>query len=158
VVAWCSEVYCADSKPSVDVLNTGFGGIKWGTNIAHCPDMALVKDAGNWKGHRIYVRKGDSPAFGNANLIMPICYVFYDSRFSGMMGFAHGRENWTEFRNALFARYGEGRSQSKSSDEWIWETEQVLMTLKYDARTTRTRLHIMYRPLAREIMAEQSPD
>lgn len=144
------------SRLSTESLDVGFGGIEWGTNMANCRDMVLANDFRD--GHRGYVRKGDGATFGRSKLLMPLVYVFYQSRFSGVMGFTDGRENWLELRSALVERYGERNNPNESDYEWVWETEHVLMTLKYDTRTTRGSLNVFHRPIARQIIGEQATD
>jgi hypothetical protein len=144
----------------------GFGGIKWGTDMATLKGMEYFRTVvigGTlpvelWDFDRmemrhriaidIYTKEGDKLMFGKARLAS-IEYGFSNGRLCEVTVIATGVRNWNSFRQAVLAKYGRGVRVSGSSPEgrenldWYeWWGKTSEMELLYVRVSQRAKLWI----------------
>ncbi len=103
----------------------GFRGIKWGTNISALKDMESI---GTDEGRllKVYIKREDDLNLGGAKLTK-ILYTFWDGIFYSVVVYTKGDGDYTQIRNDVFEKYGEG---DVGSLQWVGQIS--VMSLKYE--------------------------
>ncbi len=118
----------------------GFRGLKWGQQLDQCKGMGLWlsdKDSPllSKSDSRLYHR-GEQMSIGNAKLTR-VLYGFYRGKFYRYVVITSGYSNFTALKLAVEARYGRGKQENETIDEWRWtgntsSGQMIVMTLEYN--------------------------
>jgi hypothetical protein len=150
IVLWSAGVRAADEGTW-----EGFRGIKWGTEITDAPGIT-----GKKAETKSCFRKDDKLTIGEAKLKY-ILYQFYKGRFYSVDIRAEESTNWIALRDAVFAKYGEGKKLYTLLEQWYWGAPEfpgvkdVTMFLRHDLEG-KTTLIMTYKPIADERRAEDA--
>lgn len=119
---------------SVEDESNGFRGIQWGTDINKIPGLkyahtSKVNDTKHIK-LKVYKKKGDKLRIGGANLLF-IEYAFWNDKFSGIMTCVKGKKNWENLKSATYERFGQGRKNYTSQEDWSYKNAGIILKPDY---------------------------
>lgn len=131
-VAWCNL--------TVQFLNEldGFGGLKWWDSINTVDDLEYIRNARDFDGLKVYIRKKDSGWYQQVRL-EKVEYLFKNNQFVGILLKC---EKYEVLRNVFFQNHGEGFKRSDRPEAWLWLGKKSTMRLKKNSDDSGTALLI----------------
>jgi hypothetical protein len=137
---------CSAEEKTEQQKWSSFRGIEWGTNIKDVSGMTLIEDDG--EGFKVYSRSSDVLKIGSATLDT-IAYAFYKDSFYIVFVKATGYSNFIDFRDAVFAYYGNGDQENEYIPKWTWLKYDVFIALDYNEFSEKTGFVMFYMPIKR---------
>jgi hypothetical protein len=115
------------SKPHPE--QTGFRGIKWGTEISALTGMEKVEEEKSPSSDLVwYAKRGDTLAIGKAKL-RNIFYAFWLGNFESVWIDFEGDDNFETLKRELFQQYGK-----------VLESAEIMENMKKKTRTEPLRI------------------
>jgi len=102
----------------------GFRGLKWGD-----PPTGNMKYVGTITLQKVYEIPGDKMSIGNAEFY-DISYCFYDGRFSNVVLYFNGEENYDLLETICKGKFGE--EMKRGFYELVWYGQTSTVILQYD--------------------------
>ncbi len=134
------------SKPYPE--QTGFRGIKWGTEISALTGMEKVEQEKSSNNDLVwYTRKGDTLAIGKARL-KDIFYGFWMGNFESVWIDFEDDDNFETLKKELFDQFGKVRESAK--EFYAWEGKDTEMSLSYSKDRHNGILSIDSRKISEE--------
>jgi hypothetical protein len=141
-----SGVFAFQNEPD------NFRGIKWGINLNKLHDMQKITEMDEMGA--VYTRKGDKMKIGDANLDH-VYYVFYKDRFYAIFIKISFQSDFDKIKATLNNVYGEAAQANPFIEEYVWDGNEVMITLKSGIFGDAT-LNYGYKPIGFEILKEQN--
>jgi ABC-type multidrug transport system permease subunit len=128
-----------------------FRGIKWGSSINDLHGRVLVAEDGSYK---FCTLKNDKMQIGNAQ-VERIVYGFYRDKLFNVMVYYNSLPNFLKLKEVYVQQYGDAGQPNSYLEKYFWNGDNVDLFLSYDDISGEGRISHIYKPIEREIEANE---